>query len=51
MAKEVTCPTCDAPLMITGEEEVGDEVFCSSCPGVYKVTLADTERFEVEEDF
>ncbi len=51
MAKDTTCPTCDAPMLINGDEAVGDEVFCSTCSGVYKVTAADTERLEVEEDY
>jgi hypothetical protein len=51
MAKDISCPTCDGPLLINGDEEVGDEIFCTVCSGVYKVTLADTESFEVEEDF
>jgi hypothetical protein len=51
MAKDIKCPTCDGPLMINGDEKVGDEVFCTSCPGVYKVALKDTESFEVEEDY
>jgi uncharacterized protein YbaR (Trm112 family) len=51
MAKDITCPTCDGPLIVNGDEEVGEEIFCSICPGVYKVTEADSERFAVEEDF
>jgi uncharacterized protein YbaR (Trm112 family) len=51
MAKDINCPSCDGPLMINGDEEVGDEVFCTGCSGVYKVTRKDTERFDVEEDY
>ncbi len=51
MAKEIDCPTCDGPLLINGDEGVGDEIFCSVCSGVYKITRSDTESFEIEEDF
>ena len=51
MAKDIICPTCDAPLLINGDEAVGDEVFCGTCSGVYKVKAADAADLEVEEDF
>jgi hypothetical protein len=51
MAKDVTCPTCDGPLLIDGDESVGDEVFCGNCAAVYKVTSVDVEGCEIEEDF
>jgi hypothetical protein len=51
MAKDVICPTCDGPLLIDGDESVGDEVFCGNCAAVYKVTSVDVEGCQIEEDF
>ncbi len=47
------CPTCDSPLLLEGNEGVGDEVFCGYCGSVYKVTAVDVGDggIEFEDDW
>ena len=48
-----SCPTCDSPLVLDGTEAEGDEVFCSYCGAVYKVTAVDLDdgKLEFDEDW
>ncbi len=50
---DIACPTCDSPLVLEGTEAVGDEVFCSYCGAVYKVSAVDLDdgRLEFDEDW
>lgn len=52
MARELTCPVCNADLPLAGDERPGDEVFCSYCgaPCLLKGSPED-EDCEVEADF
>jgi uncharacterized Zn finger protein (UPF0148 family) len=52
MAKEFDCPTCDAPLVVNGDEKPGDELFCPTCgsPSVMKAKDED-EELQAEEDY
>jgi hypothetical protein len=45
------CPFCDADLALSGEEEAGDEVYCSYCgaPVILVGDDDDPENWEAEE--
>ncbi len=48
---EIHCPVCDAELVFSGEEEVGDEVFCGYCNSPFILVVKEDETFDVEEEF
>ena len=52
MSKEIDCPSCDAVILLAGDEKNGDQVFCSYCgsPFIFKKGKSD-EGFEIEEDY
>jgi len=52
MARELECPTCDAPLVLQGDEKTGDEVFCTTCgaPSLLKLN-EDRDEIYAEEDY
>lgn len=52
MARELSCPVCNADLPLAGDEKSGEEVFCTYCgaPCVLK-GKPDDEDCEVEADF
>jgi len=37
MAKELTCPICDADIPLDGDETSGDLVLCSYCNMTFKI--------------
>jgi hypothetical protein len=50
---DLSCPVCQADLPLAGDEQSGDEVFCSYCgaPCRIKVKPEDETQWEAEEDF
>ena len=52
MARELTCPVCNADIPWGGDERRGEEVFCSVCSAPLKLSAnyGDAE-LEAEEDF
>jgi transcription initiation factor TFIIIB Brf1 subunit/transcription initiation factor TFIIB len=52
MAKnEVVCPICSADVPLSGDERRGEEIFCTVCGAVLKLTSdAGDEDAEAEED-
>ena len=48
---EVHCPICDAELIFSGDEEVGEEVFCAYCNSPFILVIKEDETFDVEEEF
>jgi hypothetical protein len=52
MGRDLQCPICNADLALAGDEDSGEEVFCSVCgaPCVLHGKAGD-EDFEVEADF
>lgn len=52
MAKnEVVCPICSADVPLSGDERKGEEVFCTVCGAVLKLTSnPDDDEAEAEED-
>jgi uncharacterized Zn-finger protein len=54
MAKESTCPICDADLLFAGDETAGDTVLCGYCGAPFTVKAApkdEDEDWELEDDF
>jgi hypothetical protein len=52
VAREHSCPICNADFPLNGDEVAGDEVYCSYCGAPCRLTAAaDDEACEVEEDF
>lgn len=52
MAKDLSCPICNADVPLAGDERLGDEVFCTYCGAPCKVVSGeDEETFDLEEDF
>jgi hypothetical protein len=53
MGKPISCPACDAELLLEGNEQKGDEVFCVYCSAPYKITKVaeDDSDAEVEDDY
>jgi len=52
MRSELSCPICNADVPMNGDEQRGDEVFCTYCgsPLTLKSSREDSEEMELEED-
>ena len=50
--KELKCPTCAGDLLLSGDEEDGDQVFCAACsaPAILRGNPK-SENCEVEIDY
>ncbi len=52
MRRELSCPTCNADFPRVGDEQAGEEVYCSYCGAPCKLTAsASSEDCTVEEDY
>ena len=53
MRSELSCPICNADVPMNGDEQQGDEVFCTYCgaPLTLKGSGEDLSDMELEEDF
>ena len=53
MRAELSCPICNADVPMSGDEQKGDEVFCTYCgaPLTLRDSKHDPEELELEEDF
>ena len=51
MAKNPTCSVCAGDLMLSGNEEKGEEVYCPTCQSPCVVSVDDEGDTEVESDF
>lgn len=50
--KEITCPTCEGDLLLTGDEQAGDEIYCPACNAPAKLVAdANDEQCEAEADY
>jgi len=48
----LTCPMCDADIPVSGDENVGAEIYCSYCQTPLKLRKTkDTEKLYLQEDF
>ena len=52
MAQEFECPVCNADIPLSGDEKVGEEVFCAYCraPLIVKQGKGDDELL-LEDDY
>ena len=51
-SKDLSCPVCNADILLAGDEKAGEEVFCAYCGAPCRLTApAQSEDCEVEEDF
>ena len=50
MAKELTCPICEADIPLDGDEETGDLILCSYCKMTLKMIKA-KDKWILEDDF
>ena len=48
---ELSCPTCNADVPLSGDEKTGDELYCAYCRAPLKVTASASSEMELEEDF
>jgi predicted amidophosphoribosyltransferase len=50
---ELCCPVCEANVPLSGDERLGDEVFCTFCgaPSVIISAKKSEEDWDIEEDF
>ncbi len=46
-----TCPDCAGDMMLSGDEEKGEEVYCPTCQSPCVVSVDDDGDTEVESDF
>jgi uncharacterized protein YbaR (Trm112 family) len=52
MVRDLCCPVCNADIPLSGEEQVGEEVYCTYCNAPFTLTKkGSSDEFEVEEDF
>ena len=50
--KDLSCPVCSADLPLAGDEQKGDDVYCTYCGAPCKLTAsARSEDCDLEEDF
>jgi hypothetical protein len=54
--KDLSCPVCNADLPLTGDEKVGDEIFCTYCGAPCRLTVKpkkqnDQDEYAAEEDY
>ena len=50
--KDHSCPVCSADFMLVGDEQKGEEVYCTYCGAPCRLTApASSEDCEVEEDY
>jgi DNA-directed RNA polymerase subunit RPC12/RpoP len=55
--KDLSCPTCSADLPLTGDEHVGDEIFCTYCGAPCRLmvkpkkTSDQADEYAAEEDY
>ncbi len=54
MARETTCPVCNAYIPLYDDDRVGDYVYCSYCGAQLRIKSEpknENEEVEVEEDW
>jgi hypothetical protein len=50
---ELACPVCNSDLPMAGDERLGDELYCTYCSSVSRLTGkpgSDPSTWDVEED-
>lgn len=52
MARDLSCPVCNADLLLSGDEQPGEEIYCTYCGAPCRITQgASPDSVDVEEDF
>jgi hypothetical protein len=55
--KDLSCPVCNADLPLTGDEHVGDEIFCTYCGAPCRLMVKpkkgkdQADEYQAEEDY
>ena len=48
----LTCPMCDADVPVSGDEKVGESIYCAYCQTPLKLRkIKNTEELYLQEDF
>ncbi len=47
----LNCPMCDAEVPLSGDEKVGEDVFCPYCSVPLKLKKKKTDELFLEENF
>jgi len=51
-ARSLSCPLCDADLLLSGDEEPGEEVFCAYCGSPVRLPKRpDSDEATLDEEF
>jgi len=52
MARDLSCPVCNADLLLSGDEQLGEEVYCTYCGAPCRIKQGTSpDAVDVEEDF
>ena len=52
MARDLSCPVCNADLLLSGDEQLGEEIYCTYCGAPCRIKQgASPDAVDVEEDF
>lgn len=47
----LTCPMCDVEVPMSGDENLGEQVFCPYCQTLLALRKTKTEEYYLEEDY
>ncbi len=47
----LTCPMCDVEVPLSGDEKIGEQVYCPYCQTPLALRKTKEEDFYLEEDF
>ncbi|MBI5642747.1 MAG: lysine biosynthesis protein LysW [Deltaproteobacteria bacterium] len=47
----LTCPMCDVEVPMSGDEKVGEQVFCPYCQAPLALRKKKTDELYLEEDY
>jgi len=50
-AQYLTCPMCDCELPLSGDERVGEDIFCPYCETPLKLRKDKEDKFYLQENF
>jgi hypothetical protein len=51
VASELQCPVCNADLPLSGDEQGGDEIYCTYCGAPCRMKQGSDGDLEAEQDF
>ncbi len=47
----IDCPMCDCEIALSGDEKVGDEIYCPYCETPLKLKQTKDDELYLQEDF